>query len=48
VAHGLEKIGLEESKKRKEIAAATRQYLASQEALKLMRGCADNLAGRAG
>jgi len=48
VAHGLEKIGLEESKKRKEIAAATRQYVASQEALKLMRACADNLAGRVG
>jgi predicted acylesterase/phospholipase RssA len=48
VAHGLENIGLEESKRRKEIAAATRRYVASQEALKPMQACADNLAGRAG
>lgn len=47
VAHGLEEIGLEESKKKKEIAAATRRYVASQEVLKQMRACADNLAGRA-
>ena len=46
VAHGLEEIGLEESKKKKEIAAATRRYVASQEVLKQMQACADNLAGR--
>ena len=46
VAHGLEDIGLEESKKRKEIAAATRRYVTSQEVFKQMQACAGNLAGR--
>ena len=47
VAHGLESIGLEESKKKTEIAAATRRYITSQEVFKQMQACADNLAGRA-
>jgi predicted acylesterase/phospholipase RssA len=46
VIRGLEDIGLEESKKRKEIAAATRRYVTSQEVLKQMQGCAGNLARR--
>ena len=41
VARGLEEIGLEESKKKKEIAAATRRYVTSQEVLKQMKACAD-------
>ncbi|KAF2711453.1 FabD/lysophospholipase-like protein [Pleomassaria siparia CBS 279.74] len=43
VARGLEDIGLEESKKSKEIAAATRRYVASQEVFKQIRACAGNL-----
>lgn len=46
VTRGLEKIGLEESKKRKEIAAATRRYVGLQDVLKQMQACADNMAGR--
>ncbi|OCL00351.1 uncharacterized protein K441DRAFT_99752 [Cenococcum geophilum 1.58] len=46
VARGLEDIGLEESKKSKEIAAATRRYIGSQEVFKQMQACADNVAGR--
>jgi hypothetical protein len=45
VDRGLENIGLEESKKRKEIAAATRRYVGSQAVFKLMQACADNIAG---
>ncbi|KAK5246710.1 hypothetical protein LTR20_007356 [Exophiala xenobiotica] len=41
VARGLEEVGLEESKKKKEIAVATRRYVASQEVLKQMQACAD-------
>ena len=44
VAHGLEDIGLEESKKRKEIAAATRRYLELQDMFKRMQTCTDNTA----
>jgi hypothetical protein len=44
LVHGLEDIGLKESKK--EIAAATLLYAASQEVFKQMRACAGNLAGR--
>ena len=43
---GLEDIGLEESKKKKDIAAATRRYIESQNVLKRMQECADNVAGR--
>ena len=46
VDRGLEEIGLEESKKRKEIAAATRRYVGSQNVFKQMGACADNMAGR--
>jgi hypothetical protein len=46
VVRGLEDIGLEESKKRKEIAAATRRYVESQEVFKQMQAFAGNLAGR--
>ncbi|EXJ91939.1 hypothetical protein A1O3_00489 [Capronia epimyces CBS 606.96] len=44
VARGLEEVGLEESKKKKEIAAATRRYVASQEVLKQMQACADRVS----
>ncbi|KAL8765444.1 MAG: hypothetical protein Q9209_007471 [Squamulea sp. 1 TL-2023] len=44
VTHGLEDIGLEESKKKKEIAAATRRYLESQDVLKQMHACVNNMA----
>lgn len=46
VDRGLEEIGLEESKKRKEIAAATRRYVGSQGVFKQMQACAKNMAGR--
>ncbi|VBB78499.1 Putative protein of unknown function [Podospora comata] len=46
VDHGLEDVGLEESKRKKEIAAATRRYVASQGVVKQMKACANNLAGR--
>lgn len=46
VSQGLEEVGLEESKKRKEIAAATRRYVGSQGVLKQMQACANNMAGR--
>jgi hypothetical protein len=46
VLHGLEDVGLEESKKVKEMAAATRRYIGSQEVYKHMQACAGNIAGR--
>jgi Patatin-like phospholipase len=46
VDRGLEEIGLEESSKRKEIAAATRRYIASQGVFKQMQACVNNMAGR--
>src|SRR5579871_3261329 len=46
VVRGLENIGLEESTKRKEIAAATRRYVVSQDVFKQMQACAGNLASR--
>lgn len=46
VVRGLEDIGLEESTKRKEIAAVTRRYIASQDVFKQMQACAGNLASR--
>lgn len=45
VVRGLEDIGLEESIKRKEIAAATRKYVESQEAFKQMQACAAGNVG---
>ena len=46
VIRGLEDIGLEESKKRKDIASATRRYVESQDIYRQMQACADNIAGR--
>ena len=46
VDHGLEDIGLEESKKKKEIVAATGRYVRSQAVFKQMKACANNLARR--
>ncbi|PQE09025.1 Kinesin light chain protein [Rutstroemia sp. NJR-2017a BBW] len=46
VDRGLEEVGLEESKKRKEIAAATGRYIGSQGVFKQMQACADNMAGK--
>ncbi|RYP47753.1 hypothetical protein DL768_006221 [Monosporascus sp. mg162] len=46
VDRGLEGIGLEESKKIKEIAAATRLYIESQAVFQQMKACANNLAER--
>lgn len=46
VVHGLEDIGLEESKKVKEMAAATRRYISSQDVYKQMQACAGSIAGR--
>jgi predicted acylesterase/phospholipase RssA len=46
VVRGLEDIGLEEAKKAKEIAAATRRYISSQEVHKQMQACAGSIAGR--
>jgi hypothetical protein len=46
VMRGLEDIGLEEAKKVKEMAAATRRYIGSQEVHKQMQACAGNIAGR--
>ena len=46
VDRGLEEIGLEESKKKTEIAAATRRYVESQAVFKQMKACANNIAGR--
>lgn len=46
VVRGLEEIGLEEAAKVKEMAAATRRYIVSQEVHKQMQACAGNVAGR--
>jgi len=46
VGRGLEDVGLEESKKRKEIAAATGLYVGSQGVYKQMQACANSMAGR--
>jgi predicted acylesterase/phospholipase RssA len=46
VARGLEGIGLEEAKKVKEMAAATRRYIGSQEVHRQMQACADIMAAR--
>jgi predicted acylesterase/phospholipase RssA len=47
VVRGLEEIGLEESKKVKEMAAATRRYIKSQDVSEQMQACAGNIAARA-
>jgi hypothetical protein len=46
VNHGLESIGLEESKRKAEIAAATGLCVASREVLKHMRAFPSGLARR--
>ncbi|KAF2625508.1 FabD/lysophospholipase-like protein [Macroventuria anomochaeta] len=46
VDRGLEDIGLEEAKKVKEMAAATRRYIATQAVHKQMQACAGSIAGR--
>ncbi|KAF2008315.1 FabD/lysophospholipase-like protein, partial [Aaosphaeria arxii CBS 175.79] len=46
VAHGLEEVALDKSDKKKEVAAATRRYMTSQEVYKQMQTCAGNLAGK--
>lgn len=46
VIRGLEAVGLEESAKKKDIAAATRRYISSQDVLAKMQLCAGNLAAR--
>jgi hypothetical protein len=46
VVRGLEEIGLEEAKKVKEIAAATRRYISSQEVHRQMKACAGSITGR--
>lgn len=46
VDRGLEDVGLEESKKEREIAAATRRYIQSQVVFTQMKACVNNLVGR--
>lgn len=46
VVRGLEEIGLEEAKKVKEMAAATRRYINSHEVHKQMQACAGSIVGR--
>lgn len=46
VDQGLEDVGLEESKKKAKVAAATGRYIASQAVFKQMMACANNLARR--
>jgi hypothetical protein len=46
VDRGLEEIGLQESKKKTEIAAATRRYVESQTIFRQMKACANNLTRR--
>ncbi|KXX75712.1 Kinesin light chain [Madurella mycetomatis] len=46
VDRGLEEIGLEESKKKNEIAAATRRYVESQAVFKQIKACANAITRR--
>jgi hypothetical protein len=46
IVRGLKDIRLEEAKKVKEMAAATRRYISSQEVHKQMQACAGSIAGR--
>ncbi|KAH7134383.1 hypothetical protein EDB81DRAFT_844943 [Dactylonectria macrodidyma] len=46
VVRGLEHVGLEESRKQREIAAATGRYVASQDVFKQMKACANGLVGK--
>ena len=46
IDHGLETIGLEDSKKQKDIASATRVYIKSQVVFKQITTYTNNLAGQ--
>jgi hypothetical protein len=46
VLQGLEDVGLEESKKKKEIAAATGRYIMLQDVFEQMKSCVNNLSRR--
>lgn len=46
VLRGLEDIGLEESKRKNEIIAATDRYVASQAVFKQMKACRNSLANK--
>lgn len=46
VDHGLEEVGLHESKKKNVIAAATRLYLESQTVFKQIKTCANSMASQ--
>jgi ankyrin repeat protein len=46
VDRGLDSIGLEETTKKREIAAATRRYIGSHEVSKRVQACVDSLIGR--
>ncbi|CZR43873.1 uncharacterized protein FPRO_13681 [Fusarium proliferatum ET1] len=46
VSRGLEHVGLAESKKQRDIAAATGRYVASQDVFRQMKACANGLARR--
>lgn len=46
VDRGLENIGLEESKKKKEIAAATGRYIMLQDTFKQVQACVAKLTGQ--
>ncbi len=48
VDRGLQEIGLEESKKKKDIAAATRRYVESQAVFKQIKAYTNKIAGREG
>jgi hypothetical protein len=46
VLRGLEDIGLEDSRRKNAIIAATDRYIESQVVFKQMKACADNMSGR--
>jgi hypothetical protein len=46
VLRGLEGVGLEDSKRKNIIIAATDRYIESQVVFKQMKACADNMSGR--
>jgi predicted acylesterase/phospholipase RssA len=46
VLRGLEDIGLEDSKRKNAIVAATDRYIESQVVFKQMKACADSMSGR--
>jgi hypothetical protein len=46
MVRGLEQVGLKEAGKVKEMAAATRRYISSQEMHRQMQACAGSIAGQ--